>query len=335
MEETVDFRGASALADESPTAHIDLTGVDPARWPEIRRRVAILDEYVRIKRPSREIRRSFAERIGLSGSQFMHLARAWRITRDASAIPGARSRISKSKPRRMPAKSVEVAQAVVDELGPLARRKDVLAEIAVRCQGEGTATPSDSSVANMMAAARAVMAGRVGTKAEILIDECTVRLPVAREGTVVQPRLLLAMVLPERRIVATAVSFEPTATPPLAELMAALTAAATAGGQPLCIRAPHLDRRCRAAIGAIALDAGRHRPTLGRLLGNRIGELDVIVQASKARHGESLIAARHASALGTEDAATAIVAAVAAHNARAGPLPASGFTVENARAAAR
>ncbi len=34
---------------------IGLSGVNPAHWPEIRRRVAILDEFVKIKRAPREV----------------------------------------------------------------------------------------------------------------------------------------------------------------------------------------------------------------------------------------------------------------------------------------
>jgi hypothetical protein len=306
---------------------VDLTGVDPARWPEIRRRVAILDEYVKLHRPKRAVRENFAARIGLSESQLMHLARAWRIARDASAIPGARSRISSRKPRRICAGSVEIAQKVIDELGPLARRKDVLAEVGSRCRRAGSATPSDSTIANMITAARAAMDGPLGVEPEILIDECTIKLPVIVGGVVMMPRVLFAIALPERSILAAKISFD--ATPPSpAALMATLKRGSSPCGKPLPIRAPHLTRHWRAAIGAISLDAGRGRPTLGRLLGNRLGELEVIHQAGKARRGEALAAGRHASALEPKDAAIAIADAMAAHNGRVPLLPASGYALE-------
>lgn len=327
MESSVQPHGAHARVAQTAAPAVDLTGVDPARWPEIRRRVAILDEYVKLHRPKRAVREDFAARIGLSESQFMHLARAWRIARDASAIPGARSRISSRKPRRISAGSIEIARKVIDELGPLARRKDVLAEVAARCRRAGSATPSDSTIANMITAARAAMDGPLGVEPEVLIDECTIKLPVIVGEVVMMPRVLFAIALPERHILAAEISFD--AGPPSpAALLATLKRASSLRGKPLHIRAPHLTRPWRAAIGAISLDAGRGRPTLGRLLGNRVGELEVIHKVGKAQRGEALAAGRHASALETMDGAKAIADAIAAHNGRMPSPPASGYALK-------
>ena len=77
--------------------------VDPARWPQIRRRVAILTEFTAMHRPSLAIRTAFAEPINLPASQFLSIARVWRETRSAAAIPGAQSRNAVARPRRVPA----------------------------------------------------------------------------------------------------------------------------------------------------------------------------------------------------------------------------------------
>lgn len=80
---------------------IDLYGVDPTRWPEIRCRVAILDEFVKLKRPPRDVRLAYARRMGLADSQFMNLARIWREKRSASALPGAGTAIGTRRNRRL------------------------------------------------------------------------------------------------------------------------------------------------------------------------------------------------------------------------------------------
>ena len=126
---------------------IDLTGVDPARWPEIRRRVEILDEYVAIWRPTADVRQEFSARLGVAQSHLMYLARIWRQSRNASILPGARAKNKVATPRRIAPRAFEVARSVIRELGPIARRKDILQNVKLRCLQEGLDSPSNSTVA--------------------------------------------------------------------------------------------------------------------------------------------------------------------------------------------
>ncbi|BCA58128.1 hypothetical protein [Sphingomonas sp. HMP6] len=290
---------------------IDLSGVDPARWPEIRRRVGILDEFVAVHRPPLEVRAAFASRMGLSVSQFLMLARVWRTTRDASAIPGARSRNAVATTRRLPARPLEVVRETIDALGPTARRRIVLAEVARRCAAESVATPSDSTVDNLLADARANMVSTPDVAAETLIDECAVKLPVAQGAEIIMPRLLIAIALPSRVIMATRVSCDPDIPPSFPDLLTQLDAI---GAAIPPIRAPHYndDQSGPDQSGNPADD----RPSLRRVLGNRLGNLQIVHRASMARPGTALVASRHASAITTADAVAAIGAAVSAHNAR-------------------
>ena len=319
MEDPAETGGAGARArdiDGAQCETVDLTGVDPARWPEIRRRVTILNDYVALRRPPQAVRRRFARRIGLSESQLMHLARVWRLGRDAARIPGAHSRTSVRKPRRIPARSVEIMRETIGELGSLARRKDVLAEVTRRCAAEDVAVPSDSTISNMLAEARSEIEHPNDLEPEILIDECSVTLPVATGGASAMPRLLIAITLPQRRIVATEISFDPLRAPAILNLMRSIAGVTDHSRAPVRLRAPHLSVEERMAIGAIGIEEGRGLPTLSRVMGGRLGGLRVIYQVSKARAGETLTAARHASTLNRHDATIAIGDAVASHNVK-------------------
>lgn len=305
----------------------DLSGVDPVRWPEIRRRVAILDEFVALRRPSAGTRSRYAERLGLSGSQFLHLARVWRIKRDPASIPGARSRIAVKRRPRLPAASTQVAREVIDDLGPFARRRDVLAAVAERSRSAGVSPPSDTTVTKMLAAARTQASPADHLTPELLIDGCSVKLPVVCGEEVVMPRVLVAVALPERRIVAADIGFGPERPPSLTRLMERVRTASVADGTPLRVRAPHVTSAERASIGAIPPEHARNLPTLARLLGDRISDLGIIHQEGKARHARSLVGARHASPLAPADAVRAIDDAIAAHNRGVPAIPPAGFSL--------
>lgn len=292
----------------------DLSGVDPARWPEIRRRIATLDEFIAYKRPAARLRRRYAKRLGLSESQFLHLARVWRMKRDPASIPGARSRIAVKRAPRLPAASVEIARSVIDELGPLARRRDVLAQVAERSREAGVAIPSDTTITNMLAEARATAPPGDDAAPELLVDGCSVKLPVAADGDVVMPRVLLAVALPERRIVGFEISCTSADRLSATRLMATVRASAPEGAMPINVRAPHASPAERTEIGAVPPEHARNRPTLARVLGDRIGDLGIIHQEGKARRATALVGARHASALAPADAVRAIENAIAIHN---------------------
>ena len=307
----------------------EMSGVDPARRPEIRRRVAIVREFAALRRPPKKVRQTYARRMGLSESQFLHLVQVWRISREAVCMPGARSRLATKRSRRIPAASLDVARAAIQELGPLARRKDVLEKVALLSRELDLVKPSDSTVSNMLAEARAAAGGAADMDPELLIDECTIKLPVQSNKDVVMPRVLIAVVLPERRIVAFEVSFDPEQAPALDRLMRKVEAAVSVSGVPLRVRAPHCNRTERAMIGAIPRGKGHNLPSLGRVMGSSIGDLSVVYQVSKARPSHTLIAARHATALEPDEAARIIAEAVTAHNANVPPLSASGFRLPN------
>lgn len=306
---------------------LDLSGVDPARWPEIRRRVAILDEYVAIWRPNKILRGEFAQRLGVAESHFMHLASVWRHNRSAAAIPGARSRNVDKVVRRVSPRALQLARDAISALGPMARRKDVITEVNRLCAFEGVATPSNSTITNLLTEARAASNASMGLEPEILIDECLFKIPVLDGDRLTMPRALLAIALPERRIVAFDATFETDQLPSLATLMERLEADASSKGVSLPLRAPHRSPMERIAIGAASRDMAVGKPTINRILGLRIGDLDVVYQAGRASKPAKMLRGRLATPVNAADAALAVDGAIAVHNARMPALPASGIAI--------
>lgn len=236
---------------------IDLTGVDPARWPEIRRRVAILDQYVKLWRPAEEVRKKYAKRMGLALSTFMAIARIWRENRSASSIPGARASNSLPTARRIDPRSVEIMHETIADLGPSSRRVDVLKEVERRCVTAGIANPSNSSITNLLDKMRETADAAKDFAPEILIDECAVKLPAVHGSDIYMPHVLVAVALPQGTIVAADIGRGPDDPPSIARLAERLDKALLATGDRLPIRAPHLDPTERALIGAT--DAGSIR----------------------------------------------------------------------------
>lgn len=301
---------------------IDLSGVDPTRWPEIRRRVAILDEYCAIPDRKQRSRRAYAKRLGIGEAHFSALAQIWRERRNPADLPGAQARQSPKPANRLPAASADVASDVIEKLGAMARRRDVLIEVKRRCADAAIVPPSDATITNMLTAARASHAGATAFEPEILIGICAARLPAQHDDEVVLPRLLIAVQLPERVIVGYDVAIDPALSPSVDRLMASVRAAADPAGASLRVRAPHLSALEQAAIGA-TVPVGRPTglPTLPQLLAPAIGEVGLVFQFAKAKSADRLARIRNVSPLSERDVVTAIEQAVAAHNARR-PRPA-------------
>jgi hypothetical protein len=137
---------------------IDLSGVDPCRWPEIRGAREVLDEFVAIRRPSAELREDYARRLDIAPSHLYALASIWRHDRSAAKLPGARVQKKVSRAPRLPMRSLQVVREAIADLGTVLRHKQLTEEVKRRCSDEGIKAPSDSTVKSMLTDARGVSA---------------------------------------------------------------------------------------------------------------------------------------------------------------------------------
>lgn len=295
---------------------IDMEGVDPLRWAEVRRRADVIRKYLAIDSADDVDRKEHAALLGLSSNQFMALVRAWR-EHEGRAARLAGSGARRGAPRRrtrlaVPRESKTVASAIIDELGASAAFVEVNRRVAETCMAQGLTPPSRSTVWNMVMERRSTQAGSAGG---VVMGTCRVRLPV-QEGTVtVMPSLTLAVRAEDGTVLAASMS-KPD------DGWAGFLSLLVASDEDLRIdetMTPLLPDDCERSR-PIAPTAARS--ALSRILGRGIDRLRLVYVASKAVAAERLLTTREDRPLSREDARAIVLAALTRHNAaRHNPPP--------------
>lgn len=159
---------------------IDLSGVDPARRAEIRRRVEVVRAYLEISAPSLADDRRHAGALGLGVAQFMNLVRIWREHRQASALPGARIRRDRGRWTPVIGEDVEaIVRAVIDQLGADANPTAIQREVEARCGGAGLRPPSIDTTRARVLAARGDGVSETAAIHSAVLDHVALGIPVA------------------------------------------------------------------------------------------------------------------------------------------------------------
>lgn len=183
--------------------NIDLTGVDPRRWAEARRRVAVLRDWTAKHRHTRKECVDAAGRLGLTPKHFMTLVSAWKKHGDVARLSGLGMRRGAERGRRwMPAETRKAVLGAVDALGPDARFVDVEAEARRRCDEASLPPASSGMIHHLLMQARRRPETRAGTS-EVLVGEVGCMLPtLSGTGDVASPTLVVAVLMPETTVLA-------------------------------------------------------------------------------------------------------------------------------------
>ena len=98
---------------------LDLSGVAPMRWQEVRRRVTAVREYLELAQPTVSDREAAAGKVGLSLDQFERLMRSWRIHSDPARLDGAGSlaRARRNRSDGLPSEVQRIIQRAIEEAG--------------------------------------------------------------------------------------------------------------------------------------------------------------------------------------------------------------------------
>lgn len=294
---------------------IDLSGVDPRRWPEIRRRVAIIKEWIATGRHSKQEGAEYADRMGLSYKQFMRLVSAWKKHRNPEELAGTGGRRGTPRESRMPAATRQAVLDAITALGLDARFVDVAAEADRRCREADAPTASTGMVHYLLMRARQQAGSRAGLP-EIVVGRVGCKLPLIVNGEVhATPELVLAVLAPEGKIVAYRLVSADDRSAALAQVLTEV-AALTSGAPALSPVVVGKELAGRGTIPTLAVElkysveatAGR----LAQLLGSHIGSIPIRhrIRISSARLPQT------AAPLNCEDAAEAVLIAVQAHNRR-------------------
>lgn len=331
MEKTSVSGGACTCARTPPHASFptqkqvaesageDMTGVDPLRMAEVRRRVAAIKSYIALPAPDDRARRRHAKSLGLSVNQFLALVRVWRETGRANAVSGSgasRGTLRPKGPRNLPTESKEAARAVVRSLGADVSHVDAVAAVEARCKTLGVRAPSRSTVWNMVMAARRDAGARDGADG-LVLSRCHAKLPVEHPGGVAYPSLLLLVDAAKGTVLVAAMDEDETALDTLADALPEHAAA----------REIVIDADLATTLGAVDSDMVRvvkpsaARTATARALGRGFGSIELIYQLSRAVRPERTLRSRKDRPLSLADARGVVLEQLSVHNRARGAGP--------------
>ncbi|UAJ11074.1 hypothetical protein [Polymorphobacter megasporae] len=301
---------ASAANDD-----MDMTGVNPLRLNEVRRRVSVVRDYIALRAPTDQDRIDHAAALGLSVNQFLALVRAWREHGKAVAISGAGAAKGVPRPksaRNLPSASKAAAAAVIAKLGPDVSLVETVRHVKQRCGTLRVATPSRSTIWNMVMADRRTRGanGREG----IVVSRCQVRLPVETDDGVAFPTLAMAVDLKTGAILAAAMGDDAATASTIVDGLECRVA----GGAVLVDADLAGPIRRRSEVEFTSMKPSAARTHTARTLGRGFGSLELIFQPSRAIAPADMLRSIKDAPLSPEDARRLIGEQIGVHNAARG-----------------
>lgn len=293
----------------------DMRHVHPLRWNEIRRRINVVEAYLKQSDQSLDCQKHYAEKLKLSVGQFRRLTRSWQIHRDAAALSGARSkpRFGIERSTGVQPQTLNAIAEGISAAGPHSKIANVTAGIEKRCAEMDIESPAPAVVWKCLMEARSKSTQPVpNATASILIGRVWFEFPYnsGSNGKLSVPECLIALQLPHRRIVTWAIAGESNRAPIVSDLFPAFSADST-------IRATDLE------LGSGTIEAGQLNLVIDdgaqaefiRYIGWRIG--DIAVKFRQPRKNPSrLVGSTMDAPVSSEDAKLAIGYAVTTHNER-------------------
>lgn len=297
----------------------DFSGVDPARVPEARRRIAAIRSYLALPKPTTADANRISKSVGLSRWTFVRLVRAWTEYRDARRLVVDRSGSSGRETIIDPA-AVEIIDEAIRDFGTDAKLASIAGWIEAHCLEKGIVPPARSTIWKHIRKVQAAASTPVSGPPRIVIGRMWFQLPVEGLPAEAMPMALVAVLLPERIIVAHRVSADTEGQPSVTDLIGDLADRQTDDGEtrPLLISAE--DRHAAAAqldligLGNIRSPRRSLQIEISKAFGGRLGQLKVTYRPSRAGTAQKR-KVRQVQPLTKAEATDAIETAIDAHNA--------------------
>lgn len=165
--------------------NLDWSGVSPELIPEMRRQIAILDNYVSKPRWTRQGKAGVIAALGVRPSTFRYMVEAWRRSRTPRLLPFATGTHRSGRPRNLPAAVEIIVADVLRDLEPTSKPLILYDEICRRCAAASLKPPSRKSLVERRLAA--IDAHRLHDPAgresrEVRVEFCPARLLVGDKG---------------------------------------------------------------------------------------------------------------------------------------------------------
>lgn len=294
---------------------LNMTGVDPMRWAEVRRRVAVVKDFLAISAPTEADRTSHAARLDLSVNQFYALVRAWQEYGRASAIAGSaatKGRKRATGPRHLDIEVKKLAIDVIAALGPDVTNAEAVAAVRRAADEKGMKAPSKSTIWNMLMETRRDRASSTAN-AGLIVGRCFLRLPVSTDGTIGFPPIMLAVRDGDGAVVAASLSTADDVTDRIAPVVVE-----AAGGSEILVEGASASAFEITYAETRRATPYRIRTALSRALGRGIGNVQLVYQPARAVAPSAVLRNSKDRALTSDDAEKAIRAAIDEHNLKRG-----------------
>lgn len=308
-------------------AQLDLSGVDPLRREEMKTRVAVIERFLSLSRPTEDDRLGYAAELGLHRTQFMKMVRAWKAHGNVLLLPGRAPQRNKTRVgwRAVPKDTEQLMCLTLQKLGTDIKTPDALAKVNEALSNAGLPLTTRSTVRRRLISMRQG-GGVLADAGDVIIADCRVMLPVASENGIVMPDLLVAVHAATGRILAVeTIKDKSSAAERLGDLMRREIPDAQVtvdGAYAISLRGM--------AGNIKTVTAGVARRLLSRLIGDSIG--DIGLRFNKTDYPAArLLKSKEDRPLREVDALDVITNAVNRHNAERDKVPGHQPDSENQR----
>lgn len=300
-------------------SELDFSGIEPARVPEVKRRLYAIRAYLDAPTQNGEATIRLAQSIGLTRYQFQRLVRVWRDHRNpAMLVIGKRGPATRDYGIDPRAKII--AGQFIESMGEGSTSNSIVNAVMQQCTQTGIKLPSQATIYNWIKQHRAKDSQGLGLPS-IAIGRVWPRLVVSGHENAF-PLLLVAVALPEKTILAHRISFDPERPASAGALMHELLQKCSPEAMPRrLLIGPH-DLRVSAEplrnAGATKLKS--HSLSLQRLMsrtfGHRLADMPIVFQIKSARKSAAAILSRQDEPISESVATTVIEYAIDMHNRR-------------------
>lgn len=307
----------------------DLSGIDPLRVPEVRRRIAALEAYLSISSASTADAVKLGKSVGLSHAQFQRLARVWRDHRNPNLL-GVGPRGRSKRDYGITPRAIEIAHETIALSAPEDRVTEISAAIEARCAEEDVARPSRPTIWNYVRAARKT--APVSGPPRIVIGRMWFHLPMLDRPVDAMPTLFAATLLPEGIVLAHRISTDPMIPPSVSDLISEVGSLLSPAAPIRELVIDDIDQR---AASPALFDAGLSimprrshsaQRDLSRSMAGKLGPLDAIYRRARARPATRKTATRFETPLDPTEVVAAIESTIASNN-QAATEPAPKFDI--------
>lgn len=297
----------------------DLSGIDPMRRAEARRRIAILDDYLAIQNPAHSQTEAAARKMGVKLSRFYEIVQRWRIRRDPALVGVGRRGYKASRSDGLTDIVKAIIQDAIEHLGADVPHLDIVREVSKRCADAGQNAPSIGAIWTYVMDSRSVRPLESPIDADLVIGRVGVKVPISAGDALHYPEVAIAAFIPTKEIVGVHIACEPGVRANVALCLASAYARLhkDAEAPVLIIDDVELSAVIPVHLARFGSEPrrknGSPRAMFSRMFGRTLGGARIFYRAQRSSPAK-LTAARSASPLERQDAVAMILEAIVQHN---------------------